>query len=207
MLTPQANTLVLYADDGYLSHQVRLALCVKKIEFNEIDIRHDWEQLEDLADINPYNTLPVLVQRDLILYRNTVIFEYLEERYPQTKLLPETPIERANYRQLCWRIEHDWVKLADILLTHPDTLDIQQAKKARQQLTDSLVTLSPLFAHQSYFLSDKFGLCDCILVSILCRLSLMQIDLPKHLTRPLLQYMDRIFALPSVKKSMSPLTL
>lgn len=193
---------ILYADDGYLSHQVRLVLLEKNIKFIETNIREDSENFENLADLNPYNTLPVFVHRDLILYQNTVIFEYLEERYHHHKLMPETPIERANYRQLLWRIQHDWLKLADILLTHPDTLDMQKAGQARKSLSESLVTLAPLFAHKPFFLSDTLGLCDCILATMLWRLEQMQIVLPSNLTRPLLHYMQRLFSRENFKKSL-----
>lgn len=123
---------ILYADDGYLSHQVRLVLLEKGIEFQELHIRDDEDNFENLADLNPYNTLPVLLHRELILYQNGIIFEYLEDRYHQYKLLPETPIERANYRQLLWRINHDWLSLVDTLLMHPDTLDVSQANLAEK---------------------------------------------------------------------------
>lgn len=204
MNPPISNTLILYADDGYLSHQVRLVLHEKQLNFDELNIRQD-EHFEDLADLNPYNTLPVLVYRDLILYQNMVIFEYLEDRYYQNKLLPETPNERAKYRQLIWRINHDWLTKADILLTHPDTLNIEQANKTRQDLTNSLITLSPLFSHQPFFLSDKMGLCDCLLASILYRLDEMQIQLPSALCRPILQYQQRIFSREAFQKSLKSL--
>lgn len=212
---------LLYGNDSYLSHQVRLVLLEKVIGFGQIFISDsqygsytshdndkneqvDWQEnwQEDLATLNPYNTLPIFVHRELILYQNTVIFEYLEERYPQYKLLPDSPIERANYRQLLWRISHDWVALADILLTHPDTLDPKKAMQARKSLTESLVTIAPLFAHKPFFLSDTLGLCDCVLATILWRLEIMQITLPAHLVRPLLHYMQRIFARENFKKSL-----
>lgn len=202
---------ILYADDGLLSHQLRLGLLEKRIEFKAYNLRALGDSLEsdigleDLADLNPYNTLPVLVHRELVLYQNRVIFEYLEERYHQYKLLPETPIERAKYRQLLWRIETDWLKLALVLLTHPDTFDPVAADKARQTLSESLVTLSPLFAHQAFFLSDRFGLCDCVLATLLYRLPQMEIDLPMSLTRPLHAYAKRMFERPTFQQSITSL--
>ncbi|ELA08852.1 stringent starvation protein A [Moraxella macacae 0408225] len=198
------NKILLYADDGYLSHQVRLVLLEKQLDFDEIHVQHHerfTELGEDLADLNPYHTLPIMVYRELILYQNMVIFEYLEDRYHQYKLLPENPTERASYRQLLWRINHDWIQKADILLTHPDSLDQNLAKKTKHELTNSLTTLAPLFVHKPFFLSDTFGLCDCVLASILCRLNQMQIQLPVHLCRPLLQYQQRIFSRDAFKKS------
>lgn len=216
MLPPLSNTPILYADDGYLSHQVRLALLEKQIGFDEVCVPAIEVPLidedapdptafsrEDLADLNPYNTLPVLVVKELVLYHNAVIFEYLEERYPAYRLLPETPTTRAQYRQLMWRIGQDWLQLADVLLTHADTLDATRAQAARKSLTDSLVTLAPLFAHRVYFLSDTFGLCDCLLAPMLYRLPAMQITLPPTLCRPLLNYCARVFARPTFQASIT----
>lgn len=201
---------ILYADDGILSHQIRLVLLEKHINFEEVALRkldEDTDEgnelsLADLADLNPYNTLPVLIHRDLVLYQNTVIFEYLEERYHQYKLLPDTPTERAKYRQLLWRIEKDWLSQAVILLTHPDSFDPSMAHQARKSLSESLVTIAPLFAHQPFFLSDKLGLCDCVLASMLYRLPMLQLELPRHLTKPLQAYMRRIFERPTFQQSI-----
>lgn len=202
MLAMTSQTPLLYADDSYLSHQVRLVLLEKRIEFDEYDIRADDEQVEDLADLNPYNTLPVLVHRELVLYHNPVIFEYLEERYQQHKLLPDNPIERARYRQLLWRVQQDWLALAAILLTHIDTLDRLAAEQARTKLSESLVTMSPLFAHKPFFMSDQFGLIDCLLAIMLSRLPQMQVNLPTHLCRPLLEYRARLMARPTFQQSL-----
>ena len=197
MLNPINNTPVLFADDGYLSHQVRLVLLEKNIEFIEKNIREDASLIEDLPDMNPYNTLPVFVHRELILYRNRVIFEYLEDRYPQHRLLPDHPASRAEYRQYAWRIQHDWLSLADTLLTHSDSLDRKAAQLARQQLRNSLISLSPLFAKRPFFMNDQFGLCDCLLAPMLWRLAEMQIELPSALCAPLLAYCQRLFERPA----------
>ena len=53
---------------------------------------------EDLASLNPYNEVPTLVDRELTLYRSTVIMEYLDERFPHPPLLPVYPVARAQRR-------------------------------------------------------------------------------------------------------------
>ena len=195
-----SSQLILYADDGYDSHVVRLLLEEKKLAFY-LSRLHS-ERPEDLTELNPYHTLPVLQQRDIALYEINVIFEYLEERYHANKLLPETPQERAQFRQLAWRIQRDWLALGRRLLTHPDSFNKAQAALARKQLTDSLITLSPLFAHKSYFMADEFGWCDVLLAPLLWRLEEMQIELPRAISRPLLDYQTRLFERESFKKSV-----
>ena len=195
-----SSQLILYADDGYDSHVVRLLLEEKKLAYY-LSRLHS-ERPEDLTELNPYHTLPVLQQREIALYEINVIFEYLEERYHANKLLPETPQERAQFRQLAWRIQRDWLALGKRLLMHPDSFNKAQAAMAKKQLSDSLITISPLFAHKSYFMADDFGWCDVLLAPLLWRLEEMQIELPRAISRPLFDYQKRIFERESFQKSV-----
>ena len=195
-----SSQLILYADDGYDSHVVRLLLEEKKLAYY-LSRLHS-ERPEDLTELNPYHTLPVLQQRDIALYEINVIFEYLEERYHTNKLLPDTPQERAQFRQLAWRIQRDWLMLSKRLLLHPDSFDKSQAARAKKQLTDSLITLSPLFAHKPYFMADEFGWCDVLLAPLLWRLEEMGIVLPPAISRPLIEYQTRLFERNSFRKSI-----
>ena len=195
-----SSQLILYADDGYDSHVVRLLLEEKKLAYY-LSRLHS-ERPEDLTELNPYHTLPVLQQREIALYEINVIFEYLEERYHANKLLPDTPQERAQFRQLAWRIQHDWLILGKRLLMHPDSFNKAQAALAKKQLSDSLVTLSPLFAHKPYFMADEFGWCDVLLAPLLWRLEEMGIELPRAISRPLFDYQKRIFERDSFQKSV-----
>ena len=195
-----SSQLILYADDGYDSHVVRLLLEEKKLAYY-LSRLHS-ERPEDLTELNPYHTLPVLQQREIALYEINVIFEYLEERYHTNKLLPETPQERAQFRQLAWRIQRDWLVLGKRLLTHPDSFNKAQAAIAKKQLSDSLITLSPLFAHKPYFMADEFGWCDVLLAPLLWRLDEMGIKLPRAISRPLFEYQTRVFERSSFQKSV-----
>ena len=195
-----SSQLILYADDGYDSHVVRLLLEEKKLAYY-LSRLHS-ERPEDLTELNPYHTLPVLQQRELALYEINVIFEYLEERYHANKLLPETPQERAQFRQLAWRIQRDWLVLGKRLLMHPDSFNKAQAAMAKKQLSDSLITLSPLFAHKPYFMADEFGWCDVLLAPLLWRLEEMGIELPRAISRPLFDYQKRVFERDSFQKSV-----
>ncbi|MBO1530934.1 glutathione S-transferase N-terminal domain-containing protein [Psychrobacter sp. F1192] len=195
-----SSQLILYADDGYNSHVVRLLLEEKKLDYY-LSRLHS-ERPEDLTELNPYHTLPVLQQREIALYEINVIFEYLEERYHANKLLPDTPQERAQFRQLAWRIQHDWLVLGKRLLMHPDSFDNAQAAIAKKKLSDSLVTLAPLFAHKPYFMADEFGWCDVLLSPLLWRLEEMGIALPRAISRPLFDYKKRVFERESFQRSI-----
>ncbi|MEC7120978.1 MAG: glutathione S-transferase N-terminal domain-containing protein [Pseudomonadota bacterium] len=189
--------VVLYAHpDQHLSHRVRLALAEKNVAYRLILV-DPTQRPEDLLDLNPYASLPTLVDKELRLYHSMIILEYLEERYHQTRLLPDHPASRAEYRQYAWRIEQDWLQLANTLLMHPDSLDPTAAKQARHELRNSLISLSPLFAKRPFFMSDQFGLCDCMLAPMLWRLAEMRIELPSSLAAPLLAYCQRLFTRPA----------
>lgn len=182
---------LLYGDDGYTSHIVRFLLEEKAISY-EFILTDDGK--EELAELNPYKTLPILTNREISLYEIGVMFEYLEERHPANSLLPHTPKERAIIRTLAWRIQKDWLSLAKVLLTHSDSFDDLAASTARKTLSDTLVTVAPLFGQKPFFLSDKLTFCDILLVPFLWRLPMMQINLPAHLCRPLLEYQRRMTA-------------
>ncbi len=195
--------VLLYAHpDHHTSHQVRLALAEKQIPYRLVLVDPALRP-EDLLDLNPYATLPTLIDRELRLYQNGVILEYLEERYHRHRLLPDHPASRAEFRQYAWRIEQDWLSLADTLLTHSDSLDLKAAQQARHQLRNSLISLSPLFAKRPFFMNDQFGLCDCLLAPMLWRLPEMQIELPISLTAPLLAYCQRLFERPAFIETLS----
>ena len=161
------------------------------------------EDDEDLASLNPYNQLPMLIENDLKIFNTPIISEYIDDRYRQNKLYADAPAPRAEQRQYIWRLEQDWLKLADIILCHSDTLKPAEAKKAQQQLKNILISLTPLFQHYPYFMSEHFSILDCMLAPIFIRLKQMGIELPAQQCRPIHLYCQRIFNRPAFVKSMT----
>jgi len=195
----QGITLYSHADD-FRSHWIRLVLAEKQIKYHLVLVDHEDE---DLASLNPYNRLPMLVEQDLKLFNTVIISEYIDDRYRQNKLYADAPMQRAEQRQYIWRLEQDWLRLADILLCHSDTLRQPEQKQARQELKDTLVSLTPLFQHFPYFMSENFTILDCMLAPIFIRLKSMGIELPRQHCRPILLYCQRIFSRPAFVKSMT----
>ena len=153
-----------------------------------------------LIEVNPYGSLPTLVDRDLALWESTVVMEYLDERYPHPPLLPVYPVARANSRLLIHRIQRDWCGLVDVIL---DTRSKEAARvQARKELRESLTGVSPLFADKPFFLSEEQSLVDCCLLPILWRLPILGIELPRP-AKPLLDYMERQFAREAFQASLS----
>jgi len=195
----QGLTLYSHADD-FRSHWIRYVLAEKQIKYNLILVDSDDE---DLASLNPYNQLPMLTENDLKLFNTSIISEYMDDRYRQNKLYADAPMPRAEQRQYIWRFENDWLKLADIMLCHPDTLDAVAKVKAQKQLHDILISLTPLFQHFPYFMSEQFSILDCMLAPIFIRLKSMGVELPRQQCRPFYLYCQRVFSRPAFAKSMT----
>ena len=79
------------------SQRCRIVLYEKGMDFQIIDVDM-YNKPEDIAVMNPYNRLPVLVERDLILYEANIINEYIDERFPHPQLMPADPVMRARAR-------------------------------------------------------------------------------------------------------------
>ncbi len=194
------NKLACYSDPAdHYSHRVRMALAEKGVQVEIIDVQRGAFPAR-LAELNPYGSLPILVDRDLVLYEPGVIMEYLEERYPHPPLLPVYPVARANTRLLMHRIQRDWCRLADQLLD--PRVDESGKDQLRKELRESLTGVAPLFADKAFFLSDEVSLLDCCLLPLLWRLPQLGVDLPRA-ARPLLEYMERMFGREAFQGSLS----
>ena len=190
----------LYSDsDDIYSHQVRIVLAEKGVNI-EIMFAKSGDASEELLALNPYGTVPTLIDRDLVLYESRIIMEYLDERFPHPPLLPVYPIARAKSRLMLRRIEKDWYSLAKII--ESDKSSEAEKEVARKSLRDVLVTLAPVFAEAPYFLSEEFTLVDCRIAPLLWRLPLLGITLPP-VAKAILKYQSRVFARDSFQASLT----
>lgn len=192
------SVMTLFSDDSDVySHRVRIVLAEKGINVDIVPV--DPKDLpEDLIDLNPYNSVPTLVDRELVLYGSQVIMEYLDERFPHPPLMPVDPVSRATNRLMLHRIEQDLYGQLDIVLQGND----KAAAKAKKEIRDNLVMVSPIFESKPYFLSDEFSLVDCALAPLLWRLDVLGITLPKQ-AAPLQAYAQRIFAREAFQQSLT----
>jgi RNA polymerase-associated protein len=179
------------------SHRVRMVLAEKGITVEIIDVDNG-QKPEDLIDLNPYNTVPTLVDRELVLYDPHTIVEYLDERFPHPPLMPVDPVSRARTRLALFRIEHDWYELVPALESKGE----KTVSKARKTLRDSLTSSAEVFAAKPYFLSDEFTLVDASIVPILWRLMRYRIELPRQ-AKPVMEYAERMFNRESFQASLT----
>ncbi len=182
------------------SHRTRLVLAEKSINIDIVDVE-EGTLPEDLLDLNPYNTVPTLVDRDLVLYDSRVIMEYLDERFPHPPLMPVDPVTRAQFRLALFRIEKDWYSLAEEIDEGGDRKPVSRARKI---LRESILTSAEIFTAKRFFLSDEFSLVDCTIAPILCRLPVYDIDLGRQ-GKVMHRYMDEVFSRPSFQDSLTEL--
>lgn len=193
------SSMTFYSDGiDHYSHRVRIVLAEKGVS---VDVVH--QRPDDLADLNPFNSLPTLVDRDLTLYLDTMIMmEYLDERFPHPPLLPVYPVDRAKTRLFVRRAEYEWCPHVDTILSAKSKETA--VTKSRKEFRDHLISFATILADSRPFvMGTEFTLADCVLAPILWRLPAMQIELPEKQCRPLYRYMERIFSRESFLVSLS----
>ncbi|KIO49848.1 MULTISPECIES: glutathione S-transferase N-terminal domain-containing protein [unclassified Nitrosospira] len=173
------------------SHRCRIVLYEKGMDFQIIDVDlHN--KPEDLAVMTPYSRVPVLVERDLILYESNIINEYIDDRFPHPQLMPADPVMRARARLFLHRFEQE-------LFCHIDSVESSNQKtsdKARTTIRDNLTVIAPVFVKQKYMLGDEFSMLDVAIAPLLWRLDHYGIQLPKQ-AAPLLKFAERLFSRPA----------
>ena len=198
------TSMALYSDPtDHYSHRVRIVMEEKGVSSEIVD--SDTNNLTDeILEISPYATLPILVDRDVCLYDSIILMEYLDERFPHPPLLPVYPVSRAHIRLFIQRIEKDWCFLFDQL--NSKSVKDAQRRKMVNQLRSFLVSAAPIFKEKKYFMSDDFSLVDCCIGPILWRLPSVGIDFKEELkTRSIHEYMKRVFTRQSFIDSLSEL--
>ena len=191
--------MILYSGtvDPY-SHRCRIVLYEKGMDFqvNDVDLTN---KPEDLAIINPYNTVPVLVERDLVLEQANIINEYIDERFPHPQLMPADPVMRGRARLFLHNFEKELFDHIPAI----ESADEALATKARNTVRDNLTMLIPILTRQQYLMGDDFSMLDVSVAPLLWRLGHYGIELPNQ-AAPLLKYAERLFSRPAFIEAMTP---
>lgn len=195
--------MVLYSGTTCpFSQRCRLVLFEKGMDFEVRDIDL-FNKPEDISTMNPYGQVPILVERELILYESNIINEYIDERFPHPQLMPADPLMRARARLMLFNFEKE-------LFVHVHVLESERAKsndkahdKARAEIRDRLTTLAPLFLKNKYMLGDEFSMLDVAVAPLLWRLDHYGIELSKT-AAPLMKYAERIFSRPAYIEALTP---
>ena len=195
--------MVLYSGTTCpFSQRCRLVLFEKGMDFEVRDVDL-FNKPEDISTMNPYGQVPILVERDLILYESNIINEYIDERFPHPQLMPADPLMRARARLMLFNFEKE-------LFVHVHVLESERAKsndkshdKARAEIRDRLTTLAPLFLKNKYMLGDEFSMLDVAVAPLLWRLDHYGVELSKT-AAPLMKYAERIFSRPAYIEALTP---
>lgn len=179
------------------SHRCRIVLFEKGMDFDviDVDLLH---KSDDASTVNPYGRVPVLVERDLILFHANIINEYIDERFPHPQLMPPDPVMRARARLFLHQFEQE-------LYAHVANIDQggKAADKARQVIRDNLTQLAQILVKQKFLLGDEFSMLDVAIAPLLWRLDHYGIVMPKE-AAPLMKYAERIFSRQGFIDALTP---
>jgi RNA polymerase-associated protein len=190
--------MTLYSrNDDPRCHRVRIVLTEKELDVRVVEVDAA-RPPEDLIDLNPYQTLPTLVDRDLVVYDAGIICEYLDERFPHPGLMPSDPAARAHARVALRRIEQEWYAVADEL----QSVERRERDRVRKVLAESILASEPLFKLRPWFLSDQFSLLDAAIAPVLWRLPDWGVDLGGN-APGVERYSRKVFARASFLASLS----
>src|ERR1700754_2477390 len=126
--------MVLYSGTTCpFSQRCRLGLFEKGMGFaiRDVDL---FNKPEDIAVMNPYGQVPILVERDLILYESNIINEYIDERFPHPQLMPADPVMRARARLMLFNMEVELFSQIDALEGGKEKQIDKNHQKAREEI-------------------------------------------------------------------------
>lgn len=201
IITNKRSVMTLYsgATDVH-SHRVRIVLAEKGVPYEVINVESRGKP-EDLLELNPYGSIPTLVDRELALYEPSIITEYLDERFPHPPLMPVYPVARAKARLIINRFDREWCPLIRKL----ETGKMADTRAAAKELSGYLSQLVPVFQASPYFLGEEFTLVDCCIAPVLWRLPVWGISLAPVEMKAINKYADRVFQRDSFQASLTEL--
>lgn len=195
--------MVLYSGTTCpFSQRSRLVLFEKGMDFEIRDVDL-FNKPEDINVMNPYGQVPILVERDLILYESNIINEYIDERFPHPQLMPADPVQRARARLFLFNLEKEVFVHVSVLENRSPKGQERAQEKARAAIRDRLTQLAPIFLKNKYWLGEDFSMLDVAIAPLLWRLDHYGIELPKT-AAPVQKYGERIFSRPAYIEALTP---
>lgn len=200
IITNKRSVMTLYSGASDLeSHRARIVLAEKGVSYEVVNV-DECGKPEDLLTLNPYGTVPTLVDRELALYETNIIAEYLDERFPHPPLMPVYPVARAKARLIIYRLEREWGPLIRQLETAENPAD---RKAAAKELSSYISQLVPVFNASPYFMGEEFSLVDCCIAPVLWRLPVWGVTFSATETKVIDKYAARLFERDSFQASLT----
>ena len=183
------------------SQRCRFVLFEKGMDFEIRDIDL-YNKPEDISVMNPYGQVPILVERDLVLYESNIINEYIDERFPHPQLMPADPVMRARTRLFLYNFEKELFTHVCVL-ENRNSPDEKLLETARNTIRDRLSQLAPMLLKNKFMLGEEFSMLDVAMAPLLWRLEHYSIELPKS-AAPVQKYAERIFSRPAYIEALTP---
>ena len=120
-------------------------------ELIEVDLKN---KPSDLVQQNPYGKVPVLVDGEGVIYESAIINEYLQEKFPEPRLMPRDLLERSKVRI--------WVDFFNSRV-HPSASDLQKNRdpeKAPARMKQHLETLEKEMTGRKFIVGEHLTLAD-----------------------------------------------
>lgn len=192
--------MILYSGSTCpFSHRCRIVLREKgheDVQIRDVDL---YDKPREISRLNPYGQVPVLVERDLIVYESNIINQYIDERRPLPALMPVDPIPRGRARLFLFNLEREIFAHVQVL---ENAEERRQHDRARKTIHERLVHLTPIVASQSFLLGEDYTLVDVALAPLLWRLDHYGIGFARDDT-VLRRYAERLWSRPAFVDSLT----
>ena len=168
------------------SREVKLVLEEKGIPYENLNIREEAvKESEDFKKASPTQKVPAIIDGDVYMNEAYDICEYLEDKYPDTPLLPKDDSERQKIQEWSDKYEKELALKIGLLLIEcvlkPKERQSEDVKeKLRRGICEALSECESHLADQEYFFGE-YSLADISLtphINIIGRLGLSLDDFP-----------------------------
>jgi glutathione S-transferase len=197
-------TLVI-GNKNYSSWSMRpwLALRANDIPFEEIFIPLSSGDADKrrILDFMPSGKVPVLVDGGITIWDSLAIIEYLAERFPEKRLWPEDPAQRAHARSISAEMHSAFAALrkeCGMNLHRPvGAIGLSaDASADAARVQEIWAECSERYGGSGGFLFGAFGAADAMFAPVVHRFRTYAIAVTPQARR----YMDTVMALPAFKE-------
>lgn len=169
------SKLVLYSYwRSSSSWRIRIILNLKKIQYEikPVNLLKGEHKTEEFLAINPLHKIPALIVTDnnnksFNLAESTAIAEFIEETYPEPRLLPQDIFEKAKVRTVCSEVACNIQPIQNLpVLNMINELGQDKAAWAKTWITRGLQDLEKLLltTRGKYCVGDNVTLADAFLI-------------------------------------------
>lgn len=186
--------------------RVKVVLEEKKLPYETvpIDLKKGEQKKSDFLKLNPHGKVPVMIDGTAILYESCIINEYLEEKYPESPLMPRDPAKRARIRILIdfgiSQLNPPYQKIRQELMKNEKERNQETIETSKKELQNLLQRLDREIGDRP-FLAGELSLLDAALIPRFLRMEGMGV-LPAPSLPKLGGWLQRMKDRPSVKVIM-----